>query len=181
MVQCSRSRQTLDGVAKTAKFQRIRLPSASSRCFSSLVKRHLWKEDVPPYSHRERAFLSEARNEDHGVSTGRVNFSSGVAVLAVCDGAVGRSSRVAPSFCLGCVAIRRPSNWLHRRFYRAVLSRPLETSQGDPTGRTATREGGRTAPSITQTTCDVVLLLQLTVVSTPTHFRHYTSFELGGG
>lgn len=69
-------------------------------------------------------------------------------VVAQRTGLVDSSTRVAPSFCLGCIAWRRPSNWLLRRFGRGGLSRSLETTQGDSVDRTATREGDRTAPNV---------------------------------
>ena len=57
----------------------------------------------------------------------------------------GSPHRVTRTFFLGCIARRRPSNWLHRRFYRAVLPRPLETPKGVPDGRIGMAEGGRAA------------------------------------
>jgi hypothetical protein len=57
-----------------------------------------------------------------------------------------RSYRVALAFYLGCLAWRRASNWLHRRFYRAKLPRPLETQKGVP--RRAHRHGGRWPDSL---------------------------------
>ena len=73
-------------------------------------------------------------------------------------GLVDCSTRVAPSFYLGCVAaLRRPSNWLHRRFGRVKLPRPLETAPGDPEGRLATREGSRTAPVVNLPVADALL------------------------
>ena len=70
--------------------------------------------------------------------------------------------RVTPIFCLECIANRRPSNWLHRRFHRVKLSRPLKTLIGAPRGRTGTSEGGRTAPNARQSSnCGRLLCIRV--------------------
>ena len=103
-------------------------------------------------------FFAGCKNEDHGTARVGIIFSLDVDLATRRVGLLDDSTRVAPSFYLGCVAAKRPSNWLLRRFYRARLSRPLETTQGDPAGRTATSEGGRTAPRLSVSSVGVVLL-----------------------
>ena len=71
----------------------------------------------------------------------------------------GSSTRIAPSFCLECIAQGRSSNWLHRRFGRIELSRPLETKRGAPIGHIAAGEGGRTAPTVDLSAYDKLWLL----------------------
>ena len=52
--------------------------------------------------------------------------------------------RVSRTFYLGCTASeKRSSNWLHRRFYRVMLPRPLETTAGVCEERSGWEEGGR--------------------------------------
>ena len=94
----------------------------------------------------------------------------------VTDGTGGSWPRVAPIFYLECIADRRPSNWLHRRFHRVKLPRPLKTSLGDPCGRAGNSEGGRTAPNVRQ-----VKQRRLAPLSLSSNVVCYVSLGLGGG
>ena len=106
---------------------------------------------APPYIHAAIGRFSQPRKTictacSHG--TGLVYKVGGTIETS---GPAG-GPRVTRTFCLECIARcphagGRPSNWLHRRFDRAVLPRPLETEKGAPCGRRGMAEGGRTAPT----------------------------------
>src|SRR5581483_1274655 len=99
--------------------------------------------DGPLSPHPERSFFAIAKNVSMVTVVGGRRLLLGQIVVVVAPGCRAVADRVTPTFCLGCTAgPKRSSNWLHRRWPRVLLPRPLETTAGVSCKRSGWEEGG---------------------------------------